>query len=187
MTLLSNFFCNGDTIRMGREIQCLLCVGFFLNVPVLKGDSIVGHHIGLNWMHPDRSSWLNLSVNGWIPWPISEHSCQAFFNKRHGRFHIGLPKMHGQFHMRHCELAHQSQSQNCTSFTFVNTLFFCFVPKYLGIPVLTKYFFKKFSFWHEVGLNFCYFTLTFGHFYTQNTCTFSLKPFHLANSFHLQP
>ena len=24
--------------------------------------------------------------------------------------------------------------------TFVNTLFFCFLPKYLGIPVLTKYF-----------------------------------------------
>ena len=24
--------------------------------------------------------------------------------------------------------------------TFLNTLFFCFVPKYLGIPVLTEYF-----------------------------------------------
>ena len=49
----------------------------------------------------------------------------------------------------HCKLAHQSQSQNCTTFTshnfvtFVNKLFFCFVPKYLGLPVLTKYFVKN--------------------------------------------
>ena len=31
---------------------------------ILKGDSMVRHHIGLNRMHPDRSSCLNFSVNG---------------------------------------------------------------------------------------------------------------------------
>ena len=30
---------------------------------VLKGDIMVRHHIGLNQMHPDRSSCLNLSAN----------------------------------------------------------------------------------------------------------------------------
>ena len=30
----------------------------------LKGDSMVGHHIDLNQMHPGRSSCLNLSANG---------------------------------------------------------------------------------------------------------------------------
>ena len=33
-------------------------------ITILKDDSMVGHHIGLNWMHPDRSSCRNLSVNG---------------------------------------------------------------------------------------------------------------------------
>ena len=33
-------------------------------ITVLKGDSMVGHHIGLNQMHPDKSSCLNLSANG---------------------------------------------------------------------------------------------------------------------------
>ena len=32
-------------------------------IPVLKDDSMVGHYIGLNRMHPDRSSCLNLPAN----------------------------------------------------------------------------------------------------------------------------
>ena len=51
--------------------------------------------------------------------------------------------------------------------------FFCYVPKYLGIPVVTKYFKTFVCLCPEVGLDFCYFTLTFSHFYTQNTWQFS--------------
>ena len=29
----------------------------------MKGDNIVGHHIGPNQMHPDRRSCLSLSAN----------------------------------------------------------------------------------------------------------------------------
>ena len=61
--------------------------------------------------------------------------------------------------------------------TFVNKLFFCFVSKYLGLPVLTKYFVKIVCLSPEVGQKFCYFTLTFGHSYTYNTCKFTFKPF----------
>ena len=32
--------------------------------PPYKGDIIVGNHIGLNWMHLDRSYCLNSSANG---------------------------------------------------------------------------------------------------------------------------
>ena len=50
---------------------------------LLKGDSMVWwHHMGLNRMHPDRSSCLNLSVNGSIGWQISEDSCLAFSKKK---------------------------------------------------------------------------------------------------------
>ena len=35
-------------------------------VLVLKDDSMVQHHMGPNQMHPDRSSCLGLSVNGWM-------------------------------------------------------------------------------------------------------------------------
>ena len=35
-------------------------------VLVLKGDSMVRHHMGPNRMHPDRSSCLGLSANGWM-------------------------------------------------------------------------------------------------------------------------
>ena len=45
--------------------------------------------------------------------------------------------------------------------TFVNTLFFCFVPKYLGIPVLTKYFVKICLFVSWGRLNFLLFYLNF--------------------------
>ena len=31
----------------------------------MKGDIMVKHHIGPNWMHPDRRSCLILSANGW--------------------------------------------------------------------------------------------------------------------------
>ena len=78
-------------------------------------------------------------------------------------------------YMRHCKLVHQSQSQNSAMFTShiwsilrkTNILFFS--PKYLGLPVLTKYFVKKNSLCPEEGLNFCYFNLTLGHFFTFNT------------------
>ena len=52
--------------------------------------------------------------------------------------------------------------------TFVNKLVFCFFPKHLGLPVLIKYFVKILCLCLEVGLDFCYFTLTLGHFYTYN-------------------
>ena len=35
-------------------------------VLVLKGDIMVRHHMGPNRMHPDRSSCLGLSANGWM-------------------------------------------------------------------------------------------------------------------------
>ena len=35
-------------------------------VLVLKVGNMVRHHIGPKWMHPDRSSRLGLSANGWI-------------------------------------------------------------------------------------------------------------------------
>ena len=44
-------------------------------ITVLKGDSIVGHHIGLNWMHPDGSSYLNMSAKAQMGWQISGYSC----------------------------------------------------------------------------------------------------------------
>ena len=49
---------------------------------------------------------------------------------------------------------------------FCQKLMLCFSPKYLGLPVLTKYFVKKNCLCPEEGLNFCYFNLTLGHFYT---------------------
>ena len=35
-------------------------------VLVLKGDSMVRHHMGPNRRHPDRSSCMGLSANGWM-------------------------------------------------------------------------------------------------------------------------
>ena len=67
-----------------------------------------------------------------------------------------------------------------------------FSPKYLGLPVLTKYFGKNICFCPEEDLNFHHFTLTLGHFYTYNTWKFTKKKnFHkvvdMVNIFHLQP
>ena len=39
-----------------------------------------------------------------------------------------------------------------------------FSPKYLGLPVLTKYFVKRNCLCPEEGLHFRYFNLTLGHF-----------------------
>ena len=61
---------------------------------------------------------------------------------------------------------------------FVYKLFFCFVLKYLRLPVLTKYIVKNFFLCFEEGLNFCYFTLTLGHSYTYNAWKFKIIPFH---------
>ena len=47
-------------------------------------------------------------------------------------------------------------------------IIFCFSPKYLGIPDLTKYVVKKNSLCPEEGLHFHYFNQTLGHFYTFN-------------------
>ena len=52
---------------------------------------------------------------------------------------------------------------------FCEKLVFCFSPKCLELPVLTKYFVNYFCLFPEEGLNFCYFNLTLGHFYTYNT------------------
>ena len=65
---------------------------------------------------------------------------EVFFNKR-----VLWGWLAGPLLTRHCKVAHQSQSQNCTNFTshiwsLFDYIFFCFVPKYLGMPVLTKYF-----------------------------------------------
>ena len=77
--------------------------------------------------------------------------------------------------MRHCKLAHQSQSQDCATFPShiwsilwkTNSIFY---PQYLGLPVLTKYFVTFFFSLSPVeGLHFCYCNLTVVHFYTYNT------------------
>ena len=49
------------------------------------------------------------------------------------------------FHMRHYKLVHRSQYQNCATYlvNFVKNEYSVFSPKYLGLPVLTKYFVKK--------------------------------------------
>ena len=69
-----------------------------------------------------------------------------------------------------------------TLVTFVSKLFFCFVPKHLGLPF---FFFYKicctknvFFLCPELGPNFRCFTLTLGHSYTSKTWEFILKPFH---------
>ena len=56
--------------------------------------------------------------------------------------------------------------------------FFCFVPKYLGLPVHTKYCVKNCLFvsW---GRPECYFSFTLDHFYTYTVLD-------MANIFHLQ-
>ena len=46
-----------------------LSIPIYIKLPnfqdlVLKDDCMEGHHIGLNRMHPDRSSCLSLSANG---------------------------------------------------------------------------------------------------------------------------
>ena len=70
--------------------------------------------------------------------------------------------------------------------TFVNKLFFCFVLKYLRLPVLKTYFVKKkFSFCPKVSLFFCYLTLTMSHSYTNNKWKFIAVD--MVNIFHLQP
>ena len=51
---------------------------------------------------------------------------------------------------------------------FCEKLILCFSPKYIGLPVLTKYIFLK-QLCPEEGRNFCYSNLTLGHFYTFNT------------------
>ena len=33
-------------------------------IAFLNGDSMVGQHMDLNQMHPDRCSFLNISANG---------------------------------------------------------------------------------------------------------------------------
>ena len=83
--------------------------------------------------------------------------------------------------MRHCKLVHQSQSQNCATFSFhiwfnlwkTNIIF---SHKYLGLPVITKYVVKEIA-CPEEGPNFCYFNLTLVHFYTNNTWNSQKKSF----------
>ena len=74
---------------------------------------------------------------------------------------------------------------------FVKNKYSVFSPKYLALPVLTKYFVKKNCLCPEEGLHFCYFNLTLGHFYTFNTWNSQKKLFHkvldMVNIFHLQP
>ena len=43
---------------------------------------MVGHHIGLNQMHIDRISGLNLSANSLMGLQVSEKSCLAFSKTR---------------------------------------------------------------------------------------------------------
>ena len=98
---------------------------------------------------------------------------------------------------RHCKPVHQSQSQNCAIFTshiwsiLWKTNIRFFPPKYLGLPVHTKYFVKKNCLFPQEGLHFRYFNLTLGHFYTFNTRNSQKKLFHIivdmVNKFHLQP
>ena len=59
---------------------------------VLKGYIMVFHQIGLNQMHPDKSSCLNLSANAQMGWQISGYYCLAFCKTT---FHIVPPKMNG--------------------------------------------------------------------------------------------
>ena len=40
------------------------------HITVLKVDRMVGHHIGINQMYPDRSSSLKLYANGSMGWQI---------------------------------------------------------------------------------------------------------------------
>ena len=89
-----------------------------LMIIVMIGNNMVGHHIGLHRMHPDRSSCLNSSAYGSMQWAdrlveiLATHYARQEFRrvppKMHGRFriglhkmyerfHIGLPKMHGRF------------------------------------------------------------------------------------------
>ena len=60
---------------------------------------------------------------------------------------------------------------------FVNNLVLSLFPKYLGLPVLTKYFVKIVCLCPEEGLNFRYVTLTLGHFDTYNAYKFTKKAF----------
>jgi hypothetical protein len=53
-------------------------------VLVLKDDSMVQHHMGPNQMHPDRSSCLGLSANGWMSqdqvfWTFSEQMLRSVY------------------------------------------------------------------------------------------------------------
>ena len=60
---------------------------------------------------------------------------------------------------------------------FCEKLIFSFSPKYLGLPVPTKYFVKNVCLCLEEGLHFCCFNLTLGHFYTFNTWNSQTKNF----------
>ena len=102
------------------------------------------------------------------------------------------------WYQTHCKLVHKFQSLNCTTFTanfrsllWINYLS-VFSPK---IPMITSSYKivckKKCCLCPEVGIIFCYFTLTLCYFYTHNTWKSTLKPFHkvvdMVKIFHLQP
>ena len=58
-------------------------------IKVLKGDSMVWHHIGPNRMYPDRSSCLGLSANGWMSQDqvfctFSEQMLRSVYSTIHG-------------------------------------------------------------------------------------------------------
>ena len=99
--------------------------------------------------------------------------------------------------MSSCKTTPWCESQNHTTFTpniellLRKTLSSCFVPKYLRVPFLKKYFVNWFFFCPELILNFIFFTFTLGHSYTYNKCKFTFKTFHkivyMVNIFHLTP
>ena len=107
--------------------------------------------------------FINIYLHDVIWWPRKENSCQIPDKRNILLWLRDIASLCINLRLKTVQFSPHIFGQFCEK------LIFSFYPKHLGLPVLTKYFVKQICLCPEEGLNFHYFNLTLGHFYTFNT------------------